>query len=571
MALSRREFLQTSAAGVLSFAARHSAAGQTMNAADSVCPRSAPPARHLFAMRLEELTSHKEDFALTLYCLQGLVNRKQPRLYISQDAYDQEWLDWMRERGDIESVQWLEIGEVFERFLPEAHSMYITDPYIPASVNVATMLAGLDSALVVTPQIAEQFPLSAGAYPDSSKVGYDLRRMHWKKDVDAYRWFFANHGSRLSRRAVSMLDPATSAVRDYLVEFQLPVVWISAPEDAGKNPQASFEEEKQFVRDLFLQWPPNIPCFGWPGDGEGRETGIGEWDGVRLASECAKFEVCSGYDGYSPTVSNLSVHSGTSARFHQKTPPSLKLQRDKVYFAFTRSDGDGLNFQRHYYRKLFDDPAHGSVPLGWQIGSTATDVMPDILSYYYAHARPGDCFVNALSGIGYIHEESYADGYPEPQRAQIFQCFISLSEQYRTRIDATTMSTFEEMTPQRLDLISSIPGIKGVFANYGRTHVTDMENLLTTTSSGKPVFRSVNTLLPDLTFTIPGRRDAEASVIRQVHASTPKVKPFFLHIFLANWLITMDMAQNIAAGLGPEYVAVRPDQLVDLYQQSRRA
>ena len=571
MTLSRRHFLQASAAGVLTLAARNMVSGQTASVSESICPKSAPPARNIFAMRIQELTSHKEDFALTLYCLQGLANRKQPRLYISQDAYDEKWLDWMRERGDVESVQWLEIGEVFERFLPEAHSMYITDPNIPATVNVATMLAGLDSALVVTPDIADQFPLPAGAYPDSSKVGYDLRRMHWKKDVDAYRWFFANHGSRLSRRAVSMLDPATYALRDYLVEFQIPVVWISAPEDAGKNPQASFEEEQQFTRELFLQWPANIPCFGWPGNGEGQEAGIGEWDGVRLASECAKFEVCSGYDGYSPTVSNLSVHSGTKAQFHQKTTPSPKLQRDKVYFAFVRSDGDGMNFLRHYYRKLFDDPNHGSVPLGWQIGPTAADIMPDILSYYYSHARPGDCFVNALSGIGYIHEDSYADAYPESQRPEIFRRFISLSEQYRARIDATTMSTFEEMPPERLDLITSIPGIKGIFANYGRTHVTTMDNLLTTTAQGKPVFRAVNSLQPERTFTIPGRRDAEATLIRQVHAGTPQTRPFFLHVFLANWLITMDMAKNIAAGLGPEYVAVRPDQLVDLYEQSRRA
>jgi hypothetical protein len=83
--------------------------------------------------------------------------------------------------------------------------------------------------------------------------------------------------------------------------------------------------------------------------------------------------VCSAYDGYSPTVTNLSVHSGTSATFRQKAPPAVQFDREKAYIAFTRSDGGGWNFQRHYYRKLFNDRAHGAVPVGRQIGPTATD------------------------------------------------------------------------------------------------------------------------------------------------------------------------------------------------------
>ena len=521
----------------------------------------------MYVFDLRELTSFAEDFRLTLHCLQGIVNRRQPRLYLIQDHYDELWLDWMHERGDIDEVDRLEIGHVLERFLPEVSSMYITDPSIPASVNVATMLAGLDSALVATPAIAEQFNLSAGNFPDDSKVGYDLRRLHWKKDVDAYRWFFSLHEKRLSRSAVAMLDPGTSALRDYLVAFNIPIVWISSSADQARNPQADNVAERDFTRELFLRWPANIPCLGWPGNSPGAEEGIGEWDGVQLASQCAKFEVCSGWDGYSPTVSNLTVHSGTSATFHQHVEP-VRLQKDKFYVTLTRSDGDGMNFLRHYYRKLFDDPDHGAVPIGWQIGPTAADLMPDILDYYYKHARAGDCFVNALTGVGYIHEDSYADNLPEGERPAIWKGYLELSERYRARIDASTMSTFEEMDPQHLELVASIPGVRGILANYGRTHITNAANLLTTVK-GKPVFRSVNGPPHGETFTLEGRREAVDSVVRSVRENTPASPPFFLHIFLANWLITMDMAEQIVHQLGPQYVAVRPDQLVSLFMQAR--
>ena len=105
------------------------------------------------------------------------------------------------------------------------------------------------------------------------------------------------------------------------------------------------------------------------------------------------------------------------------------------------------------------------------------------MDYFFKHAKPGDCFVNALSGVGYIHEDVYADNYPAEQREQIWRDFIRLSGIYRARLDATVMSTFAEMSPERLALLAGIPGIKGIFANYGRTHVTTPEN--TDTRSGR--------------------------------------------------------------------------------------
>jgi hypothetical protein len=58
-------------------------------------------------------------------------------------------------------------------------------------------------------------------------------------------------------------------------------------------------------------------------------------------------------------------------------------------------------------------------------------------------------------------------------------------------------------------------------------------------------------------------------MINEIKRWTPPPRPAFLHVFLANWLTTMEMATSIARGLGPEYVAVRPDQLGPLYRQSR--
>ena len=354
------------------------------------CPQSPRPARNMCALRLQELTTLAWDMRLTLSCLQGIVNRRRPELYLIHDRYDELWLNWLQERGDIDKVEWLTVRQAFDRFLPQVSCLFVTDPSIPATVNVATMLAGTYGGLVSTPETRKQYDLPVGSNPRLRKDGLDLGKMGWKKDLEAYRWAFQMLDEHLSRQAIAILDPSEVAFRDYLVEFTIPTFWISGSQDVAKYPAAQPEEEKEFARAIMMRWPPNIPCLGWPSGGY-KETGIGENPGIRLSSECAKFEVCTAFDGYSPTVGNLSVHSGTSATLSQSIPP-VQLQPDKVYCAFIRSDGDGMNFVRHYYRELFDDPSHGQVPLGWQLGPMVVDLMPDIADYYYQHARPGDCF-----------------------------------------------------------------------------------------------------------------------------------------------------------------------------------
>ena len=562
--MNRRTFIQS--AVVASGCHLLSSSGLAMPEADfHICPKSRPPARTLMAFRTGDLTSYAWELRLTLSCLQGLANRTQPQLYLVHDRYDELWLDWLQERGSVEKVVWLEIGEVFERFLPGVSQMIVFDPAVPASINVATMLASIRGGLVAAPSVADQFNLPMGLSPDSSAAGLDLRSFGWKKDLDAYRWAFQQLEGQLSREAIAILAPQEVALRDYLVEFKIPILWISGPQDEAGNPKAASEEEFRFAREILMKWPPNIPCLGWPTSGD-KQGGIGETPGVRLFSQCAKYSACTAFDAYSPTVGNLSVHSGVTATLRQKVPV-IQLDPSKVYLAFIRSDGDGLNFHRHYYRKLFDDSRHGNVPIGWQIGPTALDLHPDLLDYYYQHARSGDCFLNALTGMGYIHEDDYAANYPPEQQESIWSEYLRLSNIYRNRLDATVLSTYSEMRPERLASLAKFLGVKGIFANYGRSHSTTIDNLLTVVE-GIPVFRAIDRPPGPFTFTPAARRDAEHFMIHEIKRWTPTRRPAFLHVFLANWLTSLDMLENIVRGLGDEYKVARPDQLPLLYGKS---
>src|SRR5579885_44783 len=170
---SRRQFMRVSAACWSAFmydrALRDAPTPEV-----HVCPKSRPPEKAMNALRLKDLTTDSWDLRLTLSCLQGIVNRSQPRLYLIHDDYDELWLNWLRERGDVHEVQWLNLEQIFARFLPEVSEAFIIDPNVPATINVATMLSSLRGGLVVTPRTADEYNLPAGRLPDSWKTGLDF-------------------------------------------------------------------------------------------------------------------------------------------------------------------------------------------------------------------------------------------------------------------------------------------------------------------------------------------------------------------------------------------------------------
>ncbi|MFB3826065.1 MAG: GxGYxYP domain-containing protein [Bryobacteraceae bacterium] len=554
MTLGRRQFLGGALAG---------AAAGAGEPPSGVCPRSARPARVLWTLRIAELDTsgvggvmQRPPQRLPLTCLQGLVNRTGPQIFLVYDRFDELWLNWLRERGDVDEVRFVNGAQLYERFLGAATGLVVTDPAVPGTVNVATMLAGVHGWLPVPPQLLDAFDLP---------IGMDLRK-RWKKNIEAYRWFYSAYGARMSTRACACLDPGVFELRDYLVEFRVPLIWVSGPRDPARSAAASPEEEKQFARELFLNLPPNTPCLGWWDHGLEAEAGIGEIEGVRIASQCAKFQICSGWDGYGHPVSNLSVHSGTSAAFRQKVydPPPLE---NKVYLTFTRTDGDGPNFWRHVFRKLWSDPEHGSVPIGWQLGPAAFELIPDIIDYYYRHATPNDMFVNALTGLGYIHEEQYADFLPEEQQRKVWDEYIALSSRYFKLFDFTCLTTWREMRRERLERFAELPGLRGMFLNYRRMETTTIEDIVTEVK-GIPAFRAV-AHGGGLLDTNTGIRRAVESTVADIRRFTVPRRPAFVHVSLTNWAVAIKAVVEIERALGGEYRVVRPDQMAALYRLAK--
>jgi hypothetical protein len=581
--IDRREFLGSmmrATVGLCGFGGlKPTAVGALQDAsnpsASTVCPKSSRPAKTIWALKIPELDilSYSEPFQnqpeqrLTLTCLQGLVNRRQPQIFLAFDRFDELWLQWLRERGDVHEIRWVGTEQLYEKFLPAVSQLVVTDPDLPGSINVATMLAATQGWLPVTPRVLPLFDLP---------IAMDLRG-RWEKDIEAYRWFYSTYGDQLTDRACACLGPAIFELRDYVVEFKVPLFWVS-PHDPrkahvqfSKNSQvsktASPAEEEEFVRELLLKLPPNIPCLGWWDHGVAGQEEIGEQLGVTLASQYAKFQVCTAFDGYCRGFSNFSVHSGTTATFKQKVYPPPALE-DKIYVACIRTDGDGPNFWRQAYRKLWDDPDHGKVPVAWQLGPAMYDLCPGVLDYYHRHATADDTFVNALTGIGYIHETEYAVKLPESQRAAIWDAYIELSNRYFKLLDFSVLTTWGQMPSNLLERFTRLSGLQGIFAHYLRNRSTTVKNQ-TSEVKGVPVFRAV-TGNASLLGTPAGHRRAVEDIVKEIKSLTPERGPAFLFVSLTNWAVDMKVIVDIQKALGSDYVFVRPDQLTALYRQAKK-
>ncbi|HZT43186.1 MAG TPA: GxGYxYP domain-containing protein [Chthonomonadaceae bacterium] len=507
-------------------------------------PRSAPPASTLSVF---DLSRQPPDEQLMLFSLQGLVNRTRPQLYVLFNPTDAQWLAWMRKRGWVRHTQTVASPEaLLTRFHSDYRGVIVTDPQLPATKNVATMLAGVENGLVVSPRLEKQLRLPVLA---------DLRG-RWYTNVAAYQWAFDHLWPRLSHAVIACSYPDHLGLRDYLVENKVFIFWLSGPID-GARPYADPQAEVRLMERLFARMPANIPVMSYPW--AGKDVGIGEGPGVTLFAEFGKFLVGS------IDCTNLSVHSGirlASLKQHAAPPPPA-LQPNKIYVSFVISDGDNLPvLTASNYPQLWTNRVRGRFPVGWTVSPSASMLIPDIVDYYYATATPNDTFLGAVSGIGYTYPDSYGLRYRASDRPRVFDGFLDLTRAYMDRMDLKDLWVMNVTRPELFRLYAErIPSLQALFPDYGR-RVADYEDATYPTARRVPVFHALTNWADGLP------RDQQiASVVSQIRALTPPTRPAFLHLFVLNWFADLPMLQEILSRLGPDYVPVRPDHLATLYRE----
>lgn len=510
-----------------------------------VFPRASLPEKRLIVADLE---AQPYDRRLLLLCLQGLVNRERPSLYMLLDKTDRQWLDWMKTRGWAEGEEAVaDPLSLVARYRDKIKGAVVYDPRLAASKNVAQMIASVRDGVAASPRLARELGLP---------VLEDLRG-RWKTNAEACRWAFESLWPQLNHFVMACLYPDdASGLRDYLYQQRVFTFWIGGPID-GAMPGGDPTAEARAMEAILAQAPANIPVMGFPWAGD--NVGIGEGGGVRLFAQYGKFLV--GAVG----VGNLSVHAGYPIpAFKQRRPPAPELQPDKVYLTWLMSDGDNLPvLSRGNFPQLWRDEARGRVPVAWSLSPCAALLIPAVVDWYYAQATANDAFVGAVSGVGYTYPDDYAQRFEPGARDRLFGGFLGLTRDYLPRSDLKQLWIMGASQPAAIARYAAeIPEIDAIFPDYGK-RLDRYDEAFYPTARGVPVFHAVTHWEEHAT-----RARKIELLVSQIRAATPAERPAFLHAFIWNWGADLSVLPDVMRELGPGYAAVGPDHLAALAKQS---
>jgi len=411
-------------------------------------PHFSPPAETLDAIDAVEMPMAQR---LAVACLQGVVNRARPRIFLVDRDHDTRD-SWGNDLGlSYEFMPW---RDVLLKYLDEIKGLVIFNPAVPDTANVANTAAGVEDALAVSPALAAE--LSAAPY--NLPVLLDLRDAPITDKLSAYRWMHANYWDRCTRRTVSGLVPdGHFPLRDFSTAVRAAIVWL--------DPKVPEERE---VLALFFDDTKPLECFytgWWPDEGAG----------ISFASAYGVTTVPSDF------YLNYTVYSGMSGQLDiPPVPAKPPLEDGKIYLSVNFSDGDNIQYDQGAMRipRLWGSPQRGEVPIGWTFSPAMLDAGPQILNWYYATATENDVLICGPSGLGY----STAAQWPGKDFAQGYG---AMTNGYFERAGMNIVTVWQKLTGSRAEwYMGAMPGLLGVTTQFENGRLSPKVRY---TRGGKPV------------------------------------------------------------------------------------
>ena len=346
--------------------------------------------------------------------LAGIVNRKQPRIYLMGGAAEDDSSKWPQELGlKTQSVSSLEA--LVTKYRDEIKGLVVytrTEPgplgQISHTLNLASTYAGIYDCLPVTQAQADR--LTKAPYNLEIKEDYTDYEKH--KDLavestneDKYknrRAVYEYLGQHLwplcnNRLLVNVNPDGHLGCRDLGVATKAAQTWL--------NPE--YSQEKEILDNMFQdkQFVPNESyMFGW---WENEPAGVEYMTTYGVTTYAADF------------YENSTVFAGMSRELDPPTVPAKPELKNKLYIALAISDGDNLQYHQHsmYSSNYWNHPSRTkedrTIPVSFTSSPGMLDAGPQILNYYYKSATDYDYFLVGPSGLGYtVTEEwpSYLNG-----------------------------------------------------------------------------------------------------------------------------------------------------------------
>jgi hypothetical protein len=347
-------------------------------------PIFSTPAEELDMVVVQDLS---KDEQLTFSALQGLVNKKQPRIYL-ENARTEEGSDTWPNTPTVNIPKRNRIPmsnkyDLVKKYAKEVAGVILYDPAkSPHYRNLAGTVAGLHGALPVTQVVYDQLKEQG----INLRVVEDLSGLAFTTPVEIYSYLYDKYWGKCEKRLIVSAKPHDQKgggnyhhTRDIAIACGAAVVWLDTliPEE-----KAVFEK---FLGDMKAG---EAIALGWYSTERSGVTTVSKFG---IGTLPADFFI------------SASVFAGTDHRIAIPPVPKMPELENKVYVAIFISDGDNIQYTQHAMRRIWDGTAssRGKIPLNWTIAPGLVDIGPGIMNYYYGSATPNDCFVTGPSGMGY--------------------------------------------------------------------------------------------------------------------------------------------------------------------------
>ena len=459
---------------------------------------------------------------------QGVINKQKPQVYIADNVTAsgvnvsdvKEMI--LEQYGEIEfktcemdeskahkdySVFW----SLWRDFSDLIENIYVFDleDGLQDSLNVAAMLAGRNKGVAVPKKLYEDL-FSEGLIGTRRVVDVceEFGFGHSEGTLGITRWIRDNMVEGSNKELVFMLYPggrgedaySYPAAYDMAVAVDALIYWIDPDFDIYKNLQ----------KEILDQFGSNALVIGWPGiNMEGAY--------VNSVSACGKNVVCADWG-----FANGSLYAAFEDYYPEEcttVPAEETVLNNKVYVAFTVSDGDAWHYATKELLAYWNNPVRGSVPITWTIPSLFARFHPTLLRYLYDTKSPLDEFIQGPSGVGYVYptqmpQEAFSD-YCEKTRSALEKLKINMvnywdsSDSYYTPDNARLIEYCQTVQPEAVFLGHSsadnsyfmigdtvcihemgYAGIRGT--QTAGEIVEDIERAVSRAEGNEPVFIAVN-------------------------------------------------------------------------------
>ncbi len=497
-------------------------------------PVFAAPADTLDAISTKAL-NHDEKLLFT--CLQGLVNRIQPRLFLVPEHCDEGSYAW----PDLLNLKLNEYTadnkwEIVKKF-NDAYDgvvLYSTEKS-EHYINLATTVSGLDNLLPVSVELFETFK---NAVPDA-EVKVDLTKLPFDNAIELYRYSYKTYWNRCTHRLIVSAAPNNRHyVRDLAVATGSFVIWTENRHPAEKAVYCKFLADME---------PGNALATGWYTE---------ERSGIGAAAEYGLSTVPSDF------FENATVYAGMAHEIKVPAVPKMPKLENKVYIAIYLSDGDNVQYNQHAMLNLWRNPDRGTCPINWTISPALADFAPGMMNYFYGSATDGDCFVSGPSGLGYsllIDRHNKRWNLTDRSRAT---AYAQLTERYLAKTGIRSITVWDEMDEMHTEVYADV-----CRSLYGATMVEwyMAPKLLETMTVGNVAFIPNN----------PGYTPEIAAIYRIFKEKIDKWdrnSPLFLSAQGVSWNMTPANIKELAKKLNeiaPDRIEIlRADHFFGLYNQA---